>query len=74
MPRMNGIAFLQTVRVDERLKTLLVFVLTTSESSVAIAASYQYNVAGYLVKRGVKEDFFRVLETLNNYWRILELP
>ena len=74
MPRMGGLEFLEEVRNDPALKHLLVFVLTTSEADEDITASYNQNIAGYLVKRGVAEEFMAIFETLKYYWRIIELP
>jgi CheY-like chemotaxis protein len=74
MPRMNGIEFLQEVRSDPDLQDSVVFVLTTSDHERDKRDAYAYNVAGYLVKSRVGEDFVDVLRLLEQYWRIVELP
>jgi len=74
MPRMNGIEFLQELRADPTLHDSIVFVLTTSARDEDRAASYGFNVAGYVVKESVGEDFIKLLEMLGAYWRIVELP
>lgn len=74
MPRMNGIEFLDALRADRELKDTIVFVLTTSASDEDKVASYDHNVAGYIVKEDVGEGFVRLLTLLDHYWRIVEFP
>lgn len=74
MPRMNGIELLAALRGDEALKDSLVFVLTTSRSDEDRVASYNFNVAGYVVKSDVGPGFMRLLGMLEHYWRIVEFP
>lgn len=74
MPRMNGIEFISAVRADPELRDAVVFVLTTSRSDEDRVASYNLNVAGYIVKSDVGAGFVRLIELLDHYWRIVELP
>ncbi|HCE3682861.1 TPA: response regulator [Vibrio parahaemolyticus] len=74
MPRMNGLEFLGEVRRDDELCSLVIFVLTTSRRDEEITAAYEKNIAGYMVKSSVSQDFNEVLAFLDNYWRIVELP
>jgi CheY-like chemotaxis protein len=74
MPRMNGFEFLEELRQDETLRDSVVFVLSTSDELRDIKASYQQNVAGYLVKARVGEDFTDLVTMLDHYWRSVELP
>lgn len=74
MPRMSGIEFLKEIRVDERLRNSVVFVLTTSHDEKDIFAAYDLNVAGYIVKSNVGRDFKRLTKMLNAYWIVDELP
>lgn len=74
MPRMNGLEFLEELRADPALKSSVVFVLTTSDEDRDIAAAYQQQVAGYILKSNVGPDFLRVLDLLGAYWRVVELP
>lgn len=50
MPRMNGLEFLAEIRKDERLRELVVFVLTTSKAEEDMVEAYRLNVAGYMAK------------------------
>lgn len=74
MPRMNGIELLHEIRSDDVLHDSIVFVLTTSKSDEDKTAAYASNVAGYIVKSDVGAGFLRLVELLEHYWRIVELP
>lgn len=74
MPRMNGLEFLAALRADPHLSSSVVFVLTTSHSDEDKVAAYSFNVAGYLVKHNINEEFSNIINMLDGYWRIVELP
>ncbi|SMD36019.1 Response regulator receiver domain-containing protein [Reichenbachiella faecimaris] len=74
MPRMGGIDFIRELRADEELKKTIVFILTTSKSQEDKAKAYDLNVAGYIVKEVAGQDFLRLVELVDAYWRIVELP
>lgn len=74
MPRMNGIEFLEELRSDPQLRDSVVFVLTTSDDDRDKVAAYDKQVAGYIVKTKVGEDFIRLTSLLDHYWRVIELP
>ncbi len=74
MPRMTGIELLQAIRADPTLRDSVVFVLTTSQADEDRMEAYDANVAGYVVKRDVGAHFVRLVELLQCYWRIVELP
>ena len=74
MPRMNGIEFLRQVRADPRLHMTPVVVLTTSNDDRDKVEAYNLNVAGYLLKPVTFQAFVELIETVNTYWSIAELP
>ena len=74
MPRMNGVEFLRELRADEALRDTVVFVLTTSKSDEDRVASYNFNVAGYIVKNDVGAGFINLVNLLDHYWRVVEFP
>ncbi|MBD3648433.1 MAG: response regulator [Pseudomonadales bacterium] len=74
MPRMDGLEFLAELRNDEILNTALVFVLTTSKADEDRTAAYRKNVAGYIVKSDFGNEFMRVVEMIDHYWRVITFP
>lgn len=74
MPRMNGIEFLDELRQDSALSSAIVFVLTTSQADEDKMAAYSKHVAGYIVKKQVGDGFMKVMQMLDHYWRVVELP
>jgi CheY-like chemotaxis protein len=74
MPRMNGIEFLKYIREDAELNREVVFVLTTSALDEDRIAAYDFNVAGYILKDNVGEDFDKLLALMGAFWRVVEFP
>ena len=74
MPKMGGIEFLRELRKDETLKTLSVFVMTTSNEDKDKVDAYNLNVAGYILKPLSMERFIEAVSALNNYWKLCEFP
>lgn len=74
LPRMNGLEFLSALRRDPVLKQSVVFVLTASESEADMMAAYNRQIAGYLLKAKVREEFFTFLKLLDLYGVMIEMP
>lgn len=74
LPRMNGIELLERIRADDELHDSVVFILTTSRSDEDKMASYDLNIAGYMVKDDVGAGFVKLITLLDHYWRVVELP
>jgi CheY-like chemotaxis protein len=74
MPRMSGLEFLDAIRQDSGLRRNIVFVLTTSNRDEDKVAAYDRNIAGYLVKSRLGEDFSLLTNLLDIYWQIIEFP
>jgi CheY-like chemotaxis protein len=74
MPRMNGLEMLDELRKDEEFSDSVVFVLTTSKDDNDVVAAYNKHIAGYIVKSNLDTDFTELLQLLDHYWRIVELP
>ena len=72
MPRMGGIEFLENLRADEQLKSISVFVMTTSAEEQDKIAAHNLNVAGYILKPLSFESFVQVTAVLNKYWGLCE--
>ena len=74
MPRMDGHEFLQEIRNDERLKNVLVFVLTTSSNEADIRAAYDRNVSGYILKENSESDLVDKINMIENFSNLVVLP
>lgn len=74
MPKMGGIEFLTAMRQDEDLKSITVFVMTTSNEDRDKVEAYKLNVADYIVKPLSMESFISAVSILNNYWQLIEFP
>ncbi len=74
MPRMNGHEMVSRMREDSALHQHVIFMLTTSKSHDDRAIAYNNNVAGYIVKEKAGQDFLNLVNTLDAYWRLVELP
>lgn len=74
MPRMTGLEFLKIVKTDEQLKCVPVIILTTSKDERDKVESFKLGVAGYMVKPVDYRQFVEVIQTINMYWTLSELP
>lgn len=74
MPKMNGIEFLKELRNDPYLKSISVFMMTTSNDDKDKFEAYNLNVAGYIVKPVSFEKFVHAVSVLNSYWKLCEMP
>ncbi|MBF0296182.1 MAG: response regulator [Magnetococcales bacterium] len=74
MPRMNGIEFLSAIKADDALKKIPVVVLTTSKDEMDRIKSFDNGAAGYMVKPVDYVQFVDVIQTINLYWTLSELP
>jgi CheY-like chemotaxis protein len=70
MPKMSGLEFLQEIRNDDKLKSSIVYILSTSDRKQDIDESYKYNIAGYFVKPLDYDS----LSTLSQYLDKTKLP
>ena len=74
MPVMDGKEFLRIMREDDSLKNIPVFVLTTSAEEEDVVASYNYHVAGYIIKPVRFDNFVQAVQVLNSYWTLSVIP
>ena len=72
MPKMNGLEFLKELRKDEELKSLMVFVMTTSNEDSDKIEAYNFNVAGYILKPVSFDRFSDAVKKLSDFWSIIE--
>jgi CheY-like chemotaxis protein len=74
MPKMNGLEFLREMRMDPELKSISVFVMTTSNDDQDKIEAYNLNVAGYILKPLSFEKFVNAVAVLSSYWKLCEQP
>jgi len=74
MPKMGGIQFLTELRRDPELRSISVFVMTTSAEENDKISAHNLNVAGYILKPLSFKSFTKAVEILNHYWQLCEQP
>lgn len=74
MPRMNGLEFLRVAREEEVARGIPIVVLTTSRQDQDIFEGFDLNVAGYMVKPVDYRKFVEVMQAIDLYWTLSELP
>lgn len=74
MPKMNGLEFLRELRNDPELRSISVFVMTTSNDDQDKIEAYSLNVAGYILKPLSFEKFVNAVCILNSYWKLCVQP
>ena len=68
LPRVDGIDVLKGIKEDDRLKSIPVVVLTTSEAEKDVAKAYYNHANSYLVKPVGFDEFKRLMDDLGFYW------
>lgn len=74
MPRMNGFEFLEELRAHNAENRTPVFVMTTSASENDRNRAYDYQVAGYILKRRYGEELFEAVRMIAKYTQVNEFP
>ncbi|MEE8574917.1 MAG: response regulator [Thermodesulfobacteriota bacterium] len=74
MPKMNGIEFLSERKDDDFIKRIPVVVLTTSKEDQDKIDSYNFGVAGYMIKPVEYDRFVDIIKTVSAYWNMSEVP
>lgn len=67
MPRMNGIEFLRILRLDDKLKELKVFIMTTSSESSDRDAAEKLGISGYIIKPLNYTDNFKRSDSMDAF-------
>ncbi|MBM3219921.1 MAG: response regulator [Candidatus Rokubacteria bacterium] len=68
LPKVDGHEVLRRVKGDERLKTIPVIMLTTSERAEDMAASYDSGANSYIAKPVSSQDFLAHIKAVKEYW------
>lgn len=68
LPRMDGREVLARIKEHDKLKTIPVVILTTSDAEADITKSYQLNANCYLTKPVQLEQFESLVKSINEFW------
>ena len=71
MPGMGGKEFLRRIKADDKLDTIPVVILTTSDLDKDILESYKLHASGYIKKPVSLEGFHAVIHELEEYWFVI---
>lgn len=74
LPKMNGLELLHHLKQHPRHKHIPIVMLTSSRERQDIEFCFERSVAGYLPKPVSYERFVELLQVLDNYWSLSELP
>ena len=68
MPKINGIEVLQRIKSDERLRSIPVVVMTSSNEQSDITESYRLGANGYVVKPVEFGAFAEAISKIGMFW------
>ncbi len=68
MPKMGGVEFLEEIKKNEDFKKIPIIVFTTSNNKVDIQATFEQQVAGYMVKPFEHSDYKEIISLIKDYW------
>ena len=74
MPGMDGLEVLRAIRANERLATVPVCMLTTSQDPEDIARCYSAGANGYVSKPTNFASFFEKIQQISHFWFDINIP
>ncbi len=75
LPKKDGREVLAEIKTDDRLKTIPVVILTSSQAEEDILKSYELHANCYITKPLDLKQFFKVVQSIKNFWMsIVVLP
>jgi len=75
LPRMDGRETLKEIKGDERLRSIPVVVLTTSEADIDIIKCYDLGASCYISKPVGFDEFLKVVRSLEDFWfTVVKMP
>jgi len=72
LPKINGLEVLAKIK-EERLRRIPVIVLTISEREEDMVKAYDSGAASYMTKPVDSKDFERLIQTVQDYWKIARI-
>ncbi len=74
LPKIGGLEILDKIKQDDKLRRIPVIVLTISEREEDMIRAYDSGAASFMTKPVDSKDFERLIQTVQDYWRIARLP
>lgn len=74
LPKIGGHEVLSKIKEDPDLKQIPVIVLTVSEREEDMVKAYDSGASSYIHKPVNPDEFGKVIRTVQEYWKISELP
>ena len=74
LPKKSGLEVLAEIKQDDKLRRIPVIVLTGSVREEDMVRSYDSGAASYMTKPVDSKDFERLIQTVQDYWRIAQIP
>ncbi len=75
LPRMDGREVLDKIKTDDKLKTIPVVILTTSEDDEDILRAYNLHANCYIKKPVNLDQFIKIVNSIEDFWfSIVKLP
>ena len=68
LPKVDGLEVLKEIKTNEKLHSIPVVVLTTSEAERDVARAYEYHANSYLVKPVDFDKFTKLMRDMGFYW------
>ncbi|MFP4381290.1 MAG: response regulator [Candidatus Sumerlaeia bacterium] len=68
LPKVDGLQVLKEIKTNEKLKSIPVVVLTTSNAERDLAGAYEHYVNSYLTKPVDFQKFTELMKILGFYW------
>lgn len=71
MPRLDGIEVLREIRSSEKFKHVPVVILSSSREETDLARTWDLGVNAYVVKPVNATQFFDAVQTLGQFWAVM---
>lgn len=75
LPGLSGLEILSAIRSDQRIKSIPVVILTTSDAHTDISRSYELGVNCYITKPVGLKEFVKIVNSIEDFWfTVVQLP
>ncbi len=75
LPEKNGLEVLSEIKTDEKLRSIPVAILTSSEMRDDVIKCYNLHANCYIIKPRDMEQFTRMIKCIEEFWfNVVELP